>query len=367
MKSNIEDLLNSGIKQLVPYEPGKPIEDVEKDLGIKNIIKLASNENPLGPSPKALQAIKTSLRDLNRYPDGNGSRLKECLSKEHKVNADSITLGNGSNDIIEFITRCFLSKEDNAIFSQHAFAVYPLVIQSMGAEGVEVPATNWGHDLQLMKDSINKKTRIIFIANPNNPTGTFLEKPELIKFLEEIPENILVLLDQAYFDYSNYEKEDIQLSLTESFPNLIISRTFSKAYGLAGLRIGYSVSSKKISDYFNRIRQPFNVNSLALKAAEYALKDKEHLLNSLELNKLEKEGLYKFLDSIGYESIESYANFICFDCKQNSKDLFMKLLQKGVIARPMEVYNMPNHLRVTIGLVEENKFFKDKLLSIIKE
>ena len=365
MKTNVEDLLNPGIKKLVPYEPGKPIESIEKDLGIKNVIKLASNENPLGPSPKALKAIQESLKDLNRYPDGNGSRLKECLSQEYKVSADSITLGNGSNDIIEFIARCFLQNGDNAIFSKYAFAVYPLVIQSMGAEGIEVPTTNWGHDLQLMKDAINKKTRIIFIANPNNPTGTFLEKTELTRFLEEIPKNILVLLDQAYFDYSNYEKEDIQLPLTESFPNLIISRTFSKAYGLAGLRVGYSVSSKRISDYFNRIRQPFNVNSLALKAAEYALDDKEHLLNSLKLNKFGKEDLYKFFDSIGYEFIQSYANFICFDCKHNSKELFLKLLQKGVIARPMEIYNMPNHLRVTIGLVEENTFFKEKLLSLI--
>ncbi|HIG50201.1 MAG TPA: aminotransferase class I/II-fold pyridoxal phosphate-dependent enzyme, partial [Gammaproteobacteria bacterium] len=243
MDLELKDLINSGIKGLTPYEPGKPIEDLEREYGIKKAIKLASNESPLGPSPKVLEALKEVISGINRYPDGNGSRLKEALSSRHSLSADTLTLGNGSNDIIEFVARCFLTPNDNAVYSKHAFAVYPLVTQSLGAQGVEVEARDWGHDLQAMLDAVNNKTKVVFIANPNNPTGTFLEKNEIIRFLEKIPNEVIVLLDQAYFDYSNYETEDVPFSLVNNFPNLIISRTFSKAYGLAGLRVGFSVTS----------------------------------------------------------------------------------------------------------------------------
>ena len=363
MSLELETLINSGVKGLAAYEPGKPIEDLEREFGIKDAVKLASNENPLGPSPKALKSILKILSGLHRYPDGNGLRLKESLSQKFRVGIDKFTLGNGSNDIIEFVARCFLTPEDNAIFSKHAFAVYPLVVQALGAQGIEIPAKDWGHDLERMLDGINKKTKIVFIANPNNPTGTFIEKNEVIRFLEKVPEKVIVLLDQAYFDYASFEKEDVSFDLVDNFQNLIMSRTFSKAYGLAGLRVGYSVSSQEIADYLNRVRQPFNVNSLALKAAEIALTDKEHLKNSLELNKKEKQNLYKFFQSSGYKYIETYANFICFDCKSNSRDLFNKLLKRGVIARSMEIYKMPNHVRVTIGLPEENSIFIEALLT----
>ena len=364
MDLEIKDLINSSIKSLTPYEPGKPIEDLEREYGIKNAVKLASNESPLGPSPKVLTALEEVISGVHRYPDGNGFRLKEALSSKHSVDMSVLTLGNGSNDIIEFVARCFLSPKDNAIYSKYAFAVYPLIVQALGAVGIEVEAKDWGHDLQAMLDAINKDTKIVFIANPNNPTGTFIKKNEMIRFLEKVPSQVIVLLDQAYFDYSNYEFEDVSFSLVEEFPNLVISRTFSKAYGLAGLRVGYSVSSSYVADYLNRVRQPFNVNSLALVAAESALKDDEHLEKCLRINKDEKERLYKYFASHGYDYIESFANFVSFDCKDNSNEVFKNLLPKGVIARPMDIYKMPNHLRVTIGLPEENSIFMESLTSL---
>ena len=364
MHSNIKDLINSGIKGLKPYEPGKPIEDLEREYGVKNAVKLASNESPLGPSPKVLKALEEVVSGINRYPDGNGFRLKEALSLKHSVNTDSLTLGNGSNDIIELVARCFLSPESNAVYSKYAFAVYPLVIESLGAEGIEVDAKDWGHDLQAMLDAINNKTKIVFIANPNNPTGTFLQKNEIIRFLEKTPNKVIVLLDQAYFDYSNYEKEDVSFSLIDNFPNLIMTRTFSKVYGLAGLRVGFSVSSSPFADYLNRIRQPFNVNSLALTAAELALSDEEHLEKCLRMNKNEKERLYGFFNSYGYDFIESFTNFISFDCKGDSNKVFKSLLPQGVITRSMEIYKMPNYLRVTIGLPDENATFMKSLSSL---
>ena len=364
MDLEIKNLINSSIKSLTPYEPGKPIEDIEREYGIKNAVKLASNESPLGPSPKVLTALEEVISGIHRYPDGNGFRLKEALSSKHSVDMSVLTLGNGSNDIIEFVARCFLSPKDNAIYSKYAFAVYPLIVQALGAEGIEVEAKDWGHDLQSMLEAINKDTKIVFIANPNNPTGTFIKKNEMIRFLEKVPSQVIVLLDQAYFDYSNYESEDVSFSLVEDFPNLVISRTFSKAYGLAGLRVGYSVSSSNIADYLNRVRQPFNVNSLALAAAESALKDDEHLEKCLRINKDEKERLYRYFISHGYDYIESLANFISFDCKDNSNEVFKNLLPKGVIARSMDIYKMPNHLRVTIGLPEENSIFMESLTSL---
>ena len=364
MDLEIKDLINSSIKSLTPYEPGKPIEDLEREYGIKNVIKLASNESPLGPSPKVLTVLKEVITGVHRYPDGNGFRLKEALSSKHSIDMSVLTLGNGSNDIIEFVARCFLSPNDNAIYSKYAFAVYPLIVHALGAEGIEVEAKDWGHDLQSMLEAINKDTKIVFIANPNNPTGTFIKKNEMIRFLEKVPNQVIVLLDQAYFDYSNYESEDVSFSLVEDFPNLVISRTFSKAYGLAGLRVGYSVSSSKIADYLNRVRQPFNVNSLALAAAESALKDDEHLEKCLRINKDEKERLYKYFISHGYDYIESFANFVSFDCKANSNEVFKSLLPKGVIARSMDIYKMPHHLRVTVGLPEENSIFMESLTSL---
>jgi histidinol-phosphate aminotransferase len=361
---DLEKLINSGILNLKPYEPGKPVEDLERELGIKNAIKLASNENPMGPSPLALKAVDNILSGLNRYPDGNALRLKEAISNENNVEIEQITVGNGSNDIIEFVVRSFLSTQDSAVFSKHAFAVYPLAVQTVGAQGIEVPAKDWGHDLSAMNNAIQENTKLIFIANPNNPTGTFIPRDEIISFLDKVSKDVIVLLDQAYFDYASYENNDVDFEFVNEFPNLIISRSFSKAYGLAGFRVGYSVSSREIADYLNRVRQPFNANSLALVAAEAALSDSDHMMRSLKMNSEQKMFLYKGLENLGYQYIPSAGNFICFDCKQDAEKKYNELLQEGVIVRSMGVYKMPNHLRVTIGLPEENSIFLEKLAKL---
>ena len=358
---NIKKLVNKGINSLSPYEPGKPIEDLERELGIRNAIKLASNENPVGPSPKVLESIDTILKETHRYPDGNATRLKNTIARKFGISPHQVTIGNGSNDIIEFVARSFLSSDDSAIYSEHAFAVYPLVVKAVGAKGIEVPAKEFSHDLDGMLKSIEKNTKLIFIANPNNPTGSFVEYDELIDFLEKVPEDIIVLLDQAYFDYSSFETKDADFDILDKFPNLLMSRSFSKAYGLAGFRIGYSVSSEDIANYLNRVRQPFNANSLALFAAEKALEDDKFMNECLQLNSEQKELLYTGLETLGYEYLPSKANFISFDCKENSIDAFNKLLHHGVIVRSLGVYKMPNHLRVSIGTPKENLLFLEKL------
>ena len=289
---DLKKIVNKGINDLSPYEPGKPIEDLERELGIKNAVKLASNENPVGPSPRVLQSIENILKNTHRYPDGNATKLKEVIGRKFSVKSNQVTIGNGSNDIIEFIARSFLGTDDSAIYSEHAFAVYPLVVKAVGAEGIEVPAKNFSHDLDAMLDSIKSNTKIIFIANPNNPTGSFIGRAEILKFLDKVPEDIIVLLDQAYFDYSSFEDSDVDFDILNNFPNLVMSRSFSKAYGLAGFRIGYSVSSEEIANYLNRVRQPFNANSLALFAAEQAIEDEEFMNKCLQLNLEQKKVLY---------------------------------------------------------------------------
>ena len=358
---DLKKIVNKGINDLSPYEPGKPIEDLERELGIKNAVKLASNENPVGPSPKVLQSIENILKNTHRYPDGNATKLKEVIGKKFSVKPNQVTIGNGSNDIIEFIARSFLGTDDSAIYSEHAFAVYPLVVKAVGAEGIEVPAKNFSHDLDAMLDSIKSNTKIIFIANPNNPTGSFIGRSEILKFLDKVPEDIIVLLDQAYFDYSSFEDSDVDFDILNNYPNLVMSRSFSKAYGLAGFRIGYSVSSEDVANYLNRVRQPFNANSLALFAAEQAIEDEEFMNKCLQLNLEQKKVLYKGLGSLGFHCLPSKGNFISFDCKEDSTGLFNRLLSQGVIVRTLGVYKMPNFLRVSVGLPEENIIFLEKL------
>ena len=358
---DLKKIVNKGINDLSPYEPGKPIEDLERELGIKNAVKLASNENPVGPSPRVLQSIENILKNTHRYPDGNATKLKEVIGRKFSVKPNQVTIGNGSNDIIEFIARSFLGTDDSAIYSEHAFAVYPLVVKAVGAEGIEVPAKNFSHDLDAMLDSIKSNTKIIFIANPNNPTGSFIGRAEILKFLDKVPEDIIVLLDQAYFDYSSFEDSDVDFDVLNNYPNLVMSRSFSKAYGLAGFRIGYSVSSEDIANYLNRVRQPFNANSLALFAAEQAIEDEEFMKKCLQLNLEQKKVLYKGLESLGFHCLPSKGNFISFDCKEDSTGLFNRLLSQGVIVRTLGVYKMPNFLRVSVGLPEENLIFLEKL------
>ena len=364
---DLKKLVNKGIDGLSPYEPGKPIEDLERELGIKNAVKLASNENPVGPSPKIIDSIEKIVKETHRYPDGNATRLKAKVSRKFNILENQVTVGNGSNDIIEFVARSFLGPNDSAVYSEHAFAVYPLVVRAVGAMGIEVPAKNFSHDLEAMLDSIEENTKLIFIANPNNPTGSFIEQSELLSFLEKVPEEIIVLLDQAYFDYSSFETSDLEFDVLERFPNLVISRSFSKAYGLAGFRVGYSVSSIEIADYLNRVRQPFNANSLALYAAEIALDDDQFIKKCLELNFEQKQILFNGLQASGFECLPSRANFISFDCREDSNDAFNKLLLEGVIVRSLRVYKMPNFLRVSVGLPEENLTFLEKIKSTLSK
>lgn len=369
MSCDLINLATPGVAGLHPYQPGKPVEELERELGIKNIIKLASNENPLGSGEKAKQAL-LSTSELSRYPDGNGHDLKMALSKLHGVNSDQITLGNGSNEILELITRAISGSQHEIIFSENAFAVYPLVTQAVGAKAVVVPAQDWGHDTVAMKAAINKNSRVMFIANPNNPTGTWLDKQTLRTLLKSIPDHMVVVLDEAYFEYVEEDDYPNCAQWVNEFPQLLVTRTFSKAYGLAGLRIGYGISHRDIADLMNRVRQPFNVNSLALSAAKAALTDHEHLQQSIRLNQSGMAQLTSAFDAMNLQYIPSVGNFICVDIKQSGQsgmEIYKNLLHKGVIVRPVDNYGMPNHLRVTIGLEKENEKFINALDSVLTE
>ena len=361
MKNSFLENLNSGVLGLKPYEPGLPLEHTQKKLGLEKMIKLASNENPLGPSPKALDLLQGKLNsfssELNRYPDGNAYDLKEAISKKYDIDINQITIGNGSNDLIEFVSRCFLGEGKKAIYSQHGFAIYPLAIKATGAIPVKSKAKNWGHDLELMSDLVDEKTKIVFIASPNNPTGTAKTLTEIKDFLENLSNDILVFLDQAYFEYIESTEFDIPFSLIKDHPNLVISRSFSKAHGLAALRLGFCVSNPDLSDYLNRVRQPFNANSLALDLGKIALTDKEHISKSVQINSSGMERVKNAFIKLDYNFIESWGNFISFDAKQDSDTAFQYFLEKGVILRSLKVYEMPQHLRVSIGTEEEMDFF----------
>ncbi len=352
-------LANTGVQRLRPYQPGKPIDELEREYGISSIIKLASNENPLGPSPKALEAMRGELAGVWLYPDGAGFALKQRLAEKHGVDMEQLTLGNGSSDILDFILRVFVSPEDEVLFSEHSFALYPLLTQALGATGVAAPARDWGHDLEAMQARITPRTRVIFIANPNNPTGTWLEAAALEGFLRAVPAEVLVVLDEAYFDYAAFPATGATAYPDTSawvgrYPNLVVARTFSKSYGLAGLRVGYGISHPQVADLMNRVRPPFNVNSLALAAAEAALGDVEHLRRSQEMNAAGLLQYYAAFEALGLEYIRSVGNFVSVDVGRPAAPVFDALLRAGVIVRPVANYGMPNHLRITIGTAEEN-------------
>ncbi|ARM84591.1 histidinol-phosphate transaminase [Marinobacter salarius] len=363
MSIDYQSLAVKGVQALSPYQPGKPIDELARELGLKpdNIIKLASNENPLGPSPKALAAVKGALDELCRYPDGNGFDLKQALSARYGVAPAQITLGNGSNDVLEVITRCFADASSEVVFSQYAFAVYPLVTQAIGAKGVSVPARDYGHDLDAMVEAITDRTALVFVANPNNPTGTVHGAEAIESFLARIPPRVLVVLDEAYCEYLQGEGYVDGLSLLKRYPNLIVTRTFSKAWGLASLRAGYSVSSPDIANVLNRVRQPFNVDSLALVAATAVLSDEDYLRRSCEVNAAGMKQLESAFNDMGLEYIPSAGNFIAVDVGDQAADINQSLLEQGVIVRPIGGYGLPRHLRVSIGLPEENARFIEAL------
>jgi len=354
---NIYNLAIAGVQQLIPYKAGKPIEELERELGLTQVIKLASNENPLGPGKKALAAIQAALPSLALYPDGSGFALKLALAEKYAVDASQITLGNGSNEILELVARAFLTPELEVIFSQHAFAVYPIVTQAVGATAVVAPALNYGHDLDAMLRGVTEKTRLVFIANPNNPTGTLLSQASLARFIGALPDTCVCVLDEAYFEFVSRVESINSIDWLKKYPNLLITRTFSKAYGLAGLRMGYGLSSPELADILNRVRQPFNNNSLALVAAEAALTDDEHLQQTLTVNVSGMQQLTDGFKILGLEWIPSAGNFVSVDLKQAGQPVYEALLRKGVIVRPIGVYEMPNHLRISIGTAAENRLF----------
>lgn len=355
---NISDLAPEYIRSIAPYQPGKPISDVARELGLaeEDIIKLASNENPLGASPKALAAIAKSLNELALYPDGGGFALKEVICRKFGLKPEQIILGNGSNDVLELAARTFLTSETSAVYSQHAFAVYPLATQAVGATGVEVAAKDFGNDLDAMLASIREDTRMVFLANPNNPTGTFVPADALHGFLKRVPGNVLVVLDEAYTEYLDAADAYNSVPWLAEFPNLIISRTLSKAYGLAGLRVGFGFASPEIIALMNRVRQPFNVNHLAMVAATAALDDDEFIAASRKAN---ADGL-AFLGAAfakrGITVIRPYGNFITFKIDR-ANAIFQALLKQGVIVRPIAGYGLPDWLRVTIGTQAQNERF----------
>ncbi len=356
------------IREIAPYQGGKPITELAREMGlrIEDIVKLASNENPLGISPKAEYAIQEALLDIARYPDGNSFALRDAVSKKFEVAPNQIVFGNGSNDILELAARAYLTSDSETIYSQHAFAVYPLVTQATGATGIVVPAKDFGHDLPAMLAAVTAKTRIIFVANPNNPTGTLLGKDELYAFLKQVPKHVLVVLDEAYDEYLPPAYKSVAISWLNEFDNLIISRTFSKAYGLAGLRIGFGLCHAAIADMMNRVRQPFNVNSIAQAAAVASLADDDFVARSYALNQAGMAQLTQGLEKLGIEYIPSFANFISIKVG-DAADYNQKLLKNGVIVRPIANYEMPEYLRVSIGLFSENAKFLDVLEKIIKQ
>lgn len=367
MSCDFLTLAQPGVQKLSPYVPGKPVEELAREFGLDaaDIVKLASNENPLGPSPLAVQAIQAALPDMTRYPDGNGFVLKQALAARLDVAPSMITLGNGSNDILELVTRAFVGPQHEVVFSEHAFAVYPIVTQAVGARAVVVPARDWGHDLEAMAAAITPATRLVFVANPNNPTGTWIERRELEAFFERVPEEVIVVLDEAYTEYVEASDMPNGLDYLTDHPNLLVSRTFSKAYGLAALRVGYGICQPAIADAMNRVRQPFNVNSLALAAAVASLDDVNYLAESRAVNREGMLQLESGLREMDLQWIPSRGNFIAIDLGREAAPVFQALLREGVIVRPVANYGMPNHLRVSIGLKAENHRFLQALAKVL--
>ena len=346
------------IRAIAPYQPGKPISELARELELDpdRIIKLASNENPLGVSPLAMQAMQAALADIARYPDGNGFELKRALTQRYGVAMGQIVLGNGSNDVLELAARSFLTPALEAIYSQHAFAVYPLATQAVGATGIEVPAREFAHDLEAMLRAVTPRTRLLFLANPNNPTGTLIRRAELDGFLHAVPRQVVVVLDEAYNEYIPDELKADSIAWLGEFPNLIITRTFSKAYGLAGLRVGYAFAHQGVADLMNRVRQPFNVNSISLAAAAAGLLDREFVRRSFELNQTGMRNVTAGLTRLNLEFIPSFGNFVSFRVA-DAAGVFQRLLKRGVIVRAIAGYGMPDYLRVSIGLESENARF----------
>jgi len=354
------------VRAIAPYVPGKPIEELARELHLDpaTIVKLASNENPRGASPKALAAIREAAHDLTRYPDGSGFALRSALSQFHGVGPERIVLGNGSNDVLEMVAAAFLTPGDEAVYAQYAFAVYPLATRARGATGVEVPARDYGHDLGAMRAAITPRTRVVFVANPNNPTGTWVASEAIAEFVASVPREVVVVLDEAYDEYLPQEGRSPSIGWVVRHPNLVVTRTFSKAYGLAALRIGYGVMDPSVAALLDRVRQPFNVNSFAQAAAIAALGDAAYVEESARLNREGMRQLEHGLAKLGVPLLRSHGDFLMVRIG-DAAAAYQGLLREGVIVRPVAGYGLPEWLRVTIGLPSENERFLAALARVL--
>ncbi|MYD42883.1 MAG: histidinol-phosphate transaminase [Gammaproteobacteria bacterium] len=354
--------VNQDVLKISPYLPGKPIEELERERGIVDAVKLASNENPRGPSDAVRQAIRDATDYLSRYPDGSAYRLRGLIAERLEVSPDQLTFGNGSDEVLKIAGRAVLSPGDKGLVDEHCFIVYPITILGCNAEPIRVASNGWSHDLQAIADAIDERTRIVYLANPNNPTGTWFSHIEFVNFMARVPDDVWVVLDEAYHEYACTQLTYPDgVELLESYSNLIVTRTFSKVYGLAALRVGYAVSSPEIAELMNRVRQPFNVNSIALAAAEAALRDDSYINESIELNIAGMATISQGLTELGLNCMPSIGNFITFEVGERAGDIYDAMLNRGVVVRPIANYDMPDHLRVTVGLPDENERFLNAL------
>lgn len=360
-------LVPQHIASLIPYPPGKPIDELERELGISGSIKLASNENPLGPSPKAVKAMQAVLSGLHRYPDGSGYYLRNKLAEKFGFPADWFALGTGSNEIIELLLRCFLGKDEEVLTSKTSFAVYAIITQAVGGKITEVPMKDLRFDLPAIAAHINERTKIIFLTNPNNPTGTYYTKAEFDAFLEKVPDDCLVAVDEAYFEFVDAKDYPNGLDYLSGRPNLIVMRTFSKIYGLAGVRLGFAVAHPQIIDFMNRVRQPFNVNLLAQVAGVAALDDDEFVRKSQENNREGLAYLYGELGRLGFSYVPTVTNFFLIEGPVPGRQIYDKLLREGVIVRPLENYGLPKYFRVNVGTPAENRRFIAALEKVLPQ
>ena len=363
------DLIQPQILGIHPYIPGKPVSELQRELGLTYISKLASNENPLGASPNVLMAIQAELKEIARYPDGSAYALKAALADFLSISSEQLAIGNGSNELLELVARVFAGPGDEILYSQYAFAVYPISAQVVGATGIEVPAKGWGHDLQAMLAAISDKTKVVYLANPNNPTGTVFNRAEWEGFINQVPKDVVVVLDEAYIEYAQAQLNNDEyangIDYLKSHPNLLVSRTFSKAYGLASLRVGYMAGCKEIIQYINQLRAPFNVNHYAQIAAVSALSDQDFVEKVLLLNQQGMRQIMDALSSLSIESIPSAGNFLCINLGENALQVNQRLLEEGVIVRPVANYGLKQFLRVSIGTQVENQHFIDTLKSVL--
>lgn len=351
---SLAELAQPHVLGLIPYSPGRPIEEVERELGLDEVVKLASNENPLGPSPLAVRAIREALQGLHRYPHGGCHSLRQRLSQHLDVRPEELCFGNGSNELLELVTRAFLGPEDEAVMGDPAFVVYRHVCQAVGSKIREVPLKDYTHDLRGMLQAVTARTKLVFLGNPNNPTGTCVAPTELYAFLEALPGHVILVVDEAYREYVPQDLQPDLLGYIRDGRYLLTLRTFSKAYGLAGLRIGYGIGSAEMVEILNRVRQPFNVNALAQQAAMAALDDTAHLEETLRITEVGRRSLQGHMDEMGLSYTPSVTNFILVDVGVEGKVLSHSLFRKGVIVRSMEGYGFPTHIRITVGTPQEN-------------